>query len=225
MILSAETGYIQSIDVDRVMRAALKYGTVVWLEHPVGGFAIAGTALARSAKGVTPDLVERVNGGVVTNHYRTLEQDPMYGIRQIVDIAIKSLSPGINDATTAATCIHYLTSILVYMAGRASQSCRHYHGSVLCAITRGVSFEAAVDETFHEIRQHSRGNVEVALRQLGGLERLAAKVTAPEQRQLVLRHARLVEQAAEKTAVVEHDREVVRERSARVAAAVEEQAQ
>jgi uncharacterized membrane protein len=224
-IPAAATGYIQFIDIRRLVRAAQKRGTVVRLEQPVGGFVVAGAALARSSKGAPRELVRDVNDAVIVEHYRTLDQDPLYGIRQIVDIAVKALSPGINDTTTAVMCVDYLTSVLVHLSARASQPCRHYHKGALCAIVRGVSFEAAVNEAFHEIRQNTRDNVEVALRQLDGLERLAARAMAPERRELLLRHARLVEQAAGRAIASEHDREVVKQRLARVVAAMEERAQ
>lgn len=74
------------------------------------------------------DDQRRIRGFYGVAPHRTIEQDPGFGIRQIVDIALKAISPGINDVTTAAMCIDRLTEILVRLADRRIE-CRRDHGN------------------------------------------------------------------------------------------------
>jgi uncharacterized membrane protein len=75
------------------------------------------------------------------SRYRTVEQDAAFGIRQIVDVALKALSPGINDTTTAVMCVDYLTAILARLAPRHIPSSHRYEEGELRVIAEGPSFE------------------------------------------------------------------------------------
>jgi len=72
-----------------------------------GDFVTRHTPLL-SGSGATVRMAEWVTVGTE----RDLDQDPTFGVRQLVDIAVRALSPGINDPTTAVTCIHYLEEVL-----------------------------------------------------------------------------------------------------------------
>ncbi|WP_437688145.1 DUF2254 family protein [Sorangium sp. So ce176] len=69
--------------------------------------------------------------------HRTADQDPSFGVQQIVDVALKALSPGINDTTTAVTCVDYLSAILARAAGRRPVSPYRFDGGELRVIAQG----------------------------------------------------------------------------------------
>jgi uncharacterized membrane protein len=174
----------------------MRYNTVIRTEHAVGDFAIESTPLAWAEAEAGPELTSEVNAAILIGHTRTIEQDPLFGIRQIVDVALKALSPSINETTTAVTCIDHLTAVLLEWVRQPPPACAQYRAGALCLITRESDFSAALDLAFDQIRQNSRGNVAVAMRQLRSIERLARHGGSREHDAL-RRHANLIAAAAE----------------------------
>jgi uncharacterized membrane protein len=90
------------------------------MERGIGEFLIAGTPLVavtgRTAPGTS--TVRHLQAAYTVNQQRTLDQDAGYGIQQIVDVALRALSPGVNDTTTTVMSVDYLTAILVRLALR-----------------------------------------------------------------------------------------------------------
>jgi uncharacterized membrane protein len=76
--------------------------------------------LASLASEEAPDKekVAAINAAYSISIHRTVDQDPAFGVRQIEDIALKALSPGVNDTSTAVICVDHLTAILAHLAGR-----------------------------------------------------------------------------------------------------------
>ena len=77
-----------------------------------------------------------------------MEQDAAFGIRQIVDIALKALSPGINDTTTAVMCVDHLTAILARFAPRPIPSSFRYEEGELKVMTIRPTFASLLTESF-----------------------------------------------------------------------------
>ena len=73
----------------------------------------------------------RPNAAYNISSHRTVDQDPAFGIRQIVDMALKALSPGVNDTSTAVMCVDYLTAILARLAARKFPALHRYEGDEL----------------------------------------------------------------------------------------------
>jgi uncharacterized membrane protein len=173
---AGRSGYIQLADDRALLEAAHAGDTVVRMERSIGEFVIEGGALA--AVEVKPageggiDL-ERLAGAFTIGRQRTVDQDAAYGIRQIVDVALKALSPGINDSTTAVMCVDYLTAILARVAGRRIPSPLRTRDGTLRVIARGPTFGTLMDEAFDQIRQHSGGNVAVLARLIWALRFLS----------------------------------------------------
>ena len=95
------------------------------MELGVGEFVVAGLPLISVAGENTLDdktIIAALNGVYLVSRQRTVQQDASFGIRQIVDIAMKALSPGINDTTTAVMCVDYLAAILTKLARAQHQT-------------------------------------------------------------------------------------------------------
>ncbi|WP_425618146.1 DUF2254 domain-containing protein [Anatilimnocola sp. NA78] len=200
------TGYIESIDGDALLTLAQKWETVIRMERGIGEFVIEGVPLISVdlATGLAEDEISALNAVYVVGRQRTLQQDAGFGIRQIVDIALKALSPGINDTTTAVMCVDYLAAILVRLASRDIPSLRRKEGGRTRLIARGPSFESLLAEAFDQIRQNAEGNVAILLRQVEALETIGG-VTDSELRRKSLRiQADLVFEVAERT-IASHD--------------------
>lgn len=170
-----ETGYIQNADTDALFEIAKRLDLIVQMRRRVGEFTIKGLPLLQiSAKngGFTPDedLIKEINEAYDIGNFRTVEGDVAFGLRQIVDIALKALSPAINDTTTALSCIDYLTAILISLAKRPSCPPLHFCEGELRLVINQQRFEDYFDLAFNQIRQNSGGNVAVILRLLNATE-------------------------------------------------------
>ncbi|MFD9129956.1 DUF2254 domain-containing protein [Kitasatospora sp. NPDC059571] len=116
-------GMIQSLDERRMVRLADRAGVRVELTAAVGDF-LGGAApvahvLAPPGTPVPEGLTRRLAGCVVHGQSRTVEQDPAYGLRLLVDIAVRALSPAVNDPTTAVQALDQIEEALVRLAPRA----------------------------------------------------------------------------------------------------------
>ena len=204
-----KTGYIESIDADALLHLARKYQTIVRMEHGIGEFVVEGTPLISVAKWGNLDdaTANELNGVYVIGRQRVVEQDAAFGIRQLVDIAMKALSPGINDTTTAVICVDYLPAILARLATRRITT-SHWMDDQgeLRVMARGPSFEGLLNAAFAQIRQNARGNVAILSRMLGALPTIAGLTTSPSRRWLLRQKVEEIAEAAERTIESPHDR-------------------
>ena len=189
-----KTGYIQNIDGDSLLVAARELGTIVRMECGIGEFVVEGTPLISVAHpaGLDEETADALNAVYVISPHRTVEQDASFGIRQLVDIALKALSPGINDTTTAVMCVNYLAAILARLASRPIATVRRLDRGELRVIARGPCFESLLAEAFDQIRQNAEGNVAVLTRQLQSLEIIASQTANTQRRQSLRQQAILI---------------------------------
>jgi len=113
-------GYVQSIGVNVLMRVAAEHDLVVRIEAPPGQFVTEGACVitAYPRDRVSDEIDEDLRGAVVIGQDRTPHQDLEFAIRRIVELAQRSLSPGVNDPTTALYCIDRLGQVLGRLASR-----------------------------------------------------------------------------------------------------------
>ncbi len=172
-VCSARTGYIQTVDQEALVDFAKKYLVMVRMERSIGEFVTHGLTLASVSAIPNADMTRKLNGLYSIGHYRTVEQDVGVGIRQLVDIALKAMSPAINDTTTAIMCIDFLSSILIRLAPRRIAPQPRYVGGELVLVPKGPDFDDFLCESFEQIREHANGNVAIYVRLLEALETLA----------------------------------------------------
>jgi len=233
-VAAPATGYLQRANLDGLVQLADRHDLLVRLDRPTGEFVVQGRPVASFAP--HPDGAPRGSGAdrnpdelakalarqLVVGTHRTIDHDPSFGIRQLVDVALKALSPGVNDGTTAVTCIDYLGALLVGTAGRhrsLQHRGRNGSNSRVRVITCEPGFEELLDMSVDEIRQHARGHVGVLLRQLGMLEELAAVTPAGVPRRAVAHQIELVRRAAEVTVTQPYDLERIEAAASRALAA------
>jgi uncharacterized membrane protein len=211
---ATSTGYIQNVGNEAILRAARELRTVIRMERGVGEFVIEGAPLVSLASGVEPDreTVNQLNRAYAINRYQTVWQDVGFGIRQIVDVALKALSPGVNDTTTAVMCVDYLTAILARLARRRIPSRYRFDEDELRVIARGPTFERMLGVAFDQIRRNAGGKVAVIERMLDGLEILARETRNAGRRRDLWGQLEALAEMAERTVPSSHDRSVVKER-------------
>ncbi|CAN5272075.1 DUF2254 domain-containing protein [soil metagenome] len=200
-IPSRTTGYIQDVEAGALMRIAKLHHGIIRMERGVGEFVVKGAPVASIAtiQVFEKSIGSEVRGAYGINRFRTLDQDPSFGIRMLVDIALRALSPSTNDTTTGVMCIDYLTAILTRLAGRVIPPTYRYDEGALRVIGMGPSFESMVAESFDEIRGSSGGNVSIMLRLLAALEIIGSQTTVPSRRSVLREQMRAVVETAQRT--------------------------
>lgn len=203
-VAARRTGYLARIDADGMLAFAEEEHTVVRMAHGIGEYVVAGTPLCavldsvRDPASRTRDA-ERLDALHTVEVYRTVQQDPAFGVRQIVDIALKALSPGINDTTTAVMCIDSLGAILVHVAERRVENeFRESHGE-LRVIAIGPTFESLVASAVDEIRRNAEGNVTVLAHLLRTMAVVAGCTKRNARRAVLREHASRIYAASERS--------------------------
>jgi uncharacterized membrane protein len=219
------SGYIQSVDNEALLRLALDRKTVVRMERGIGTFVVQNTALASLALEGPPDLetIAALNGAYSIGRYRTVEQDPAFGIRQLVDMALKAMSPGINDTSTAVMCVDYLTAILAQLAARKFPALQRYEGDELRVIAIAPTFEGLLSEAFDQIRGSAGGNVAIMARMLSALETLIDLTVNLRRRRAIRDQVQWLAELAGRTIESKHERERIAKRLIDVREALEAQ--
>ena len=173
---------VATVDVTAVRAAGARHDVTVALVPAIGERVGHGDPLLRIAGEGTnadaADLHHALRRAIVFAPARTIEQDPAYGFRLIVDIAIKALSPAINDPTTATQALDEVEDMLQLLAGRAVT-----HGDARVRI-RTATWDDLVDLALTEISQFGAHSVQVTRRLRALLDTVAA--TAPPERQAAL---------------------------------------
>lgn len=166
-ILARTTGYIQAIDTASLAELCHKQGICLHLLQHAGDFMAEGTAIARVSNQVDEKITERIQSVFITGRRRTPIQDIDYQIHQLVEIAVRALSPGINDPFTAIACIDWLGAGL-------GQSLQREFPSGVINDSEGVqrvslktsSLNHMFGAAFNQIRQNGAIHVSVAIRML-----------------------------------------------------------
>jgi uncharacterized membrane protein len=210
IIISApKTGYIQSHDEEALVQLACVSQSVLRMHAGVGEFVAFDSPLvsvySSSSSSVSEKLVHDIQATYSINSLRTIEQDATFGIRQIVDIALKALSPGVNDNTTAVTCIDYLTAINLRLANRRIPHPLVFEDGRLRVIAKRPSFEKFVAESFDEIRANAGGKARVILHLLQSLKTLAGATDDAGRKFLICSHILLLEDLTSETITSAHD--------------------
>ncbi|WP_400190861.1 DUF2254 domain-containing protein [Hymenobacter sp. B81] len=212
------TGYVQSVDEAGLLALARTLPGVVRMEHGIGGFVARGAALvsvARYGPGaarVTDELIRQANSLFSLGSQRTIEQDAGFGLRQIVDIALKALSPGVNDTTTAIIGVDHLGALLAQLADRHLAGPLRADADQVRVVAVRPSFEQFVATAFDQVRSSAAGNAAVYLRLLTALATIAQRTQDPPRLLALRQQAELVAEAAERTLATEYERAQVRER-------------
>jgi uncharacterized membrane protein len=161
----------------------------------VGQFVPAGVPLARVSKSehVSSDRALHIIAAFDIGPTRTLQQDVEFGIIQIVDIALRAMSPGVNDPSTAISCVDQLSRIMILWTSRAPPP-SHYYASphVLRLFVPWMSFDGLLDTAFEQIRHYAVADIAVSLRLMRAFNDIASVTQHPDLRTTLLERARRV---------------------------------
>ena len=214
---AAEDGYLQLIDGDALMALASQEDLVLKLERRPGHYLVKGQTMVMvwPADRVTEALVDQLNDAFVFGNQRTAAQDVEFSLHQLVEIAVRALSPGINDPFTAIACVDRLGSALCRLARRDAPSPLRYDDEGrLRLVASGSNFAGIVDAAFNQIRQSARSNPAVAIRMLDVIAQIAGHVQHPQDAACLQRHAGMIVRGAREAVPEAEDRLAVEARFA-----------
>ncbi len=224
-IPASSSNYIQAIDTDQLMQIATDSNLLLQLQHYPGDFIVKGSSLALVYPGdaVGKKLVERINNVFVLGSQRTDQQDIEFSINQLVEIAVRALSPGINDPFTAIRCIDQLSAALCHLAQREIPSIYRYDDKdKLRVIAKSVTFVDTIDAAFNQIRQYGQTSVAITMRLLEAIAVTAPFTHNKADRAALLRHANMIDRGSYEGIAEELDRNDIKERYLTAVKAIEQ---
>ena len=199
-LASRVSGYIRFLDARRLVELAKSYRIKVDVLRRVGHFVPAGVPLMKLSKGdrLPADGAEELFGAFDFGPTRTLQQDVEFGVLQIVDIALKAISPAVNDPTTAIGSVDQLSRLMIRFASREMPSSNLYDPPAVFRVhVSWIGFQQLLDSAFEQIRHYSTSDVAVSLRLLRALADIAVAMPDPRfHRILVERGRRIVQGCA-----------------------------
>lgn len=199
VVTTGKSGYLQFIGYERLVAIATRHDTVVQLLYRPGHFVTHGLPLARIwPPAVTDDVAVALSTAHVTGAHRTLDQDPVFAIDQLVEIAIRALSPAVNDTFTALTCIDWLADGLCTVSERPlPERARRDRNGAVRVIGPGPSYPRMVNRAYDKIRQVGSGMPAVAIRLLESVAKVLAYTRDDTQRAVLLRQTDMIWRAAQ----------------------------
>lgn len=224
-VVSRLDGYIQAVDEEGLFEIAEKEDLVLRLERRAGHFVVEGALLALvvDADEVADPLAQRIRRCFLIGRQRTGEQDPEYGVHQLVEVALRALSPGINDPYTAISCINWLSAVLCKVARhdlRVPQ--RRGEDGAVRVYGNPITFTGLLDAAFDQIRQNARPHPSVSIRLLEVFGAIAEQIDEADRRRAVRRQADMTFEGALSREPQEKDREALEARYRRVVEVLEE---
>lgn len=226
-VRSLRRGYVARIDYDRLDRIAARSGCSVRVERGVGEFAFVGQPLVSIARvrGLDEQALREAASAFEIGRQRTAELDPAFGVRQLVDVALKALASGQGDPTTASTAIDYLTAVLA-RALHSSSSGPAGNGPATRACERppvrrrGTTCADLVRMSFSEIRQAAHGNLAVLASLARSLEVLEQVADQSRRRDALRIQAEALLEAVNRSDMPAVDRNEISRRVERTVAAL-----
>lgn len=216
------SSYVQAVDYDALAEAARRNDATVELAFRPGHYILAGLDHMRVAPpaALTGAMKREIAACIALGPERTPGQDIEYSVRQLVEIALRALSPGINDPYTALAVIDRLSAVLVRVMDRGEPSGAWCDRDGTARVFGPVSnFDGIVDAAFNQIRQTGAGNAAILIRLAERLEQLQDRAITEQQRAALARHAEVVTEVARRSLPEQSDLDAcLRRRDAAVGA-------
>jgi uncharacterized membrane protein len=213
-IRTPRSGYLQVIRHETLLKIASAADAVVQLPYRPGHFMVAGQVIAWVWP---PSAAGSVEKGLALGHvagaYRTLAQDISFGFDQLVEIALRALSPAVNDTFTALTCVDWIADCLcrISTSWRPQRIRRDAEGQIR-VIAYQADFDRLVERAFEKIRQAATGMPAIMIRQLDALVKVIEQTPDRTRRTVLIRQAAAIQRANLATVADPADRNDVTQR-------------
>jgi uncharacterized membrane protein len=193
IVRAGETGYLVGVDGDELLARAQRRDLVVRIVPQVGDYLVEGLPLLEvpSGAGMHRDEAKKLAACVTIAAQRTVHQDAPFGFQQIVDVALKALSPSVHDPSTAITCIDHLGALLFRLADRPTPApCRADKSGTPRVIAKGPDYASLVALSFDAITHHVGSHGVVYARLIDTIGYLADVTSSAERRVALARQIR-----------------------------------
>jgi uncharacterized membrane protein len=190
------SGYLRVLDEDALADWAADQGALVWLRVRPGDFVFAGTEVAEVMPArLRAEAQDLIGQALSLGDARSIEQDLEFAVRQLVEIALRALSPGINDPFTAIAVLDRLGAALCDIAGRSLPSTQVQRAGRTRLVRPVTDYPGLVDAMFHMLRQAASTQPAVVIRLLEVLTSVATVERDPARRAVLRGHLDLARDA------------------------------
>lgn len=214
-VLAKCSGYVQTTDHEEILAIATKSDAVIECKFGPGDYVVQGSliAIVYSDNTVDEKVIKQISDRILLGACRTPVQDPEFAIHQLVEIALRALSPGINDPYSAITCVDKLNSVLCGLTVRVFPSKQHFdQQGILRLVCKVLTFKDVATAAFEQIRQQANNNVAVTIRLLSSLHDLMGFANTDEQKEFVIIQTKIIKEQQSKRSLSEADLNVINEK-------------
>jgi uncharacterized membrane protein len=218
-LMPEENGYLQAIDDEQIMKVCRRSDLVIRIEVRPGDFIQKGVSIARvwPSSSHVEGVVEKLTRCFSIGEERTTQQDLEFAVDQLVEVAVRALSTGVNDPFTAIACIDRLSQGMLHLLNRDFPSPYRYDSDGrLRIVARAFGFDSVTDAAFDLIRQHGSRTPSVILRLLDTITVLLAHTEREDRAQILVRHAERIRRAGERSFEDPSDLEDLQQRFGRI---------
>ena len=209
LVFVSRTGYIKYIDQKSLLLLAEKNNIVIRIVNKPGNFVRGGMVVARvwPADRIDKELDDEIRTTFHLGNQRTPTQDVEYAVNQLTEMAVRAMSPAINDPFTAMTCLDHVGNGLALFVRQGPISPDIYdRQGQLRLIFDPVTFDELLSAAFDMLRHASSDNAGVLLHMLKIIEVISLDAKSPGARQSLLRHVNLILVESRADSLIEEDR-------------------
>lgn len=210
---SGQTGYIEFVDPETVVSLAIESDLVIRLLRKPGRFVRREEvmALVWPASRVNEVLEAQIRHTFRIGNTRKPTQDILYAVNQLAEMAVRAMSPAINDPFTAMTCLDYLgEGLALFIRQGVRDPCYYDLKGHLRLVLEPVTLDELLSAAFDMLRHASCDNARVLQHMLGVIDGISQETASSEVRQKLLEQIKLIEAESQAGAIIEQDRQSIR---------------
>ena len=199
-IFCNESGYLQAIDRDNLLDLAQSADLIIFFDLQPGDFAVKDQLLVKvlSGKELEKKQHDKIRSYFIFGEHRTPTQDPEFAINQLVEVAVRALSAGINDPYTAMACIDRLGATISKLTSKKFPSVyRADKKGKVRLILKPILFSYMMDGAFNQIRLNGKSHAAVLIRMMEIFNLIARLSKSEDQQKVIIKHAEMVKRAAD----------------------------
>ncbi len=211
-IKATQQGYLQAIDDEALLKIACQTEVLLCVKTRPGKYVVSTSSLVLvyPHTHISPNLTQQINKAFIFGKDRTEQQDIAFPIEQLVEIALRAVSPAVNDPFTAIRCIDRLGAGLSRLAERQFPSAYRYDNNhTLRVIAEPVAFEQLVDTAFDQIRHYGKSDIAVTLCLLKAIAQIARHTHRPRDRLALEQQAEMILQGSREGLSQQRDQQMV----------------
>lgn len=215
-IKAPQRGYLQYVDHLALQEAVSAKNAMLELNYRSGAYLVEGLRIGtlHTNEEWEESELKRIYSQLVIGKTKTSQQDLEYSIHQMVEIAARALSPGVNDPYTAISCIDNLSATMSYLAqAKFPSKYRFDENGTLRMVLDPVDFEGLLDAAFNQIRQFSAGNAAVIIRLMEALITIQKFTRKKDHKKAVAKHAQMVLSIGKQSIEEENDLQDLQQRA------------